>query len=222
MGEVARNTALFKSFPVAVIMTHLMGRGFLNAELGNAGKIKYLGHMLAATTILGGLSIQMKDISKGRDPRNMRSAEFLGAAILQGGGIGILGDFLFSDVNRFGGGLANTIAGPVVGLGADLLKLTIGNLLELGSEGEAKSFGPELVRFLRAMTPGQNLWYTRLAIERLVWDEMLKATDPQYVQRFRRMERKARREFGADFFSRPGRGVIPQRPPDLSTALRGE
>lgn len=222
VGEVARNTALFKSFPATVVMTHLMGRGFFNTELGNTGKFKYLAHMIVATTALGGLAIQLKDISRGRDPRNMRSAEFLGAALLQGGGIGILGDFLFADVNRFGGGLATTIAGPVVGLGQDLLRLTIGNILELGSEGEAKSFGPELIRFLRAMTPGQNLWYTRLAMERLVWDEMLKATDPQYSQRFRRIRRKARKEFGADFFSRPGQGVIPQRAPDLSTALRSD
>lgn len=222
MGEITRNTALFKSFPVAVVMTHFMGRGFMNAELGALGKTKYLAHMIIATSVLGGLAIQMKDISKGRDPRNMRSAEFLGAAILQGGGIGILGDFLFSDVNRFGGGLANTIAGPVAGIGADLLKLTVGNIMEASQEEGVKSFGPELIRFLRALTPGQNLWYTRLAMERLVWDEMLKATDPDYSQRFRRMERRARKDYGSGFFSRPGQGIVPQRAPDLATALRSD
>lgn len=141
-------------------------------------------------------------------------------ALARGGGLGIFGDFLFSDVNRYGGGIWNTIAGPVLGTQLDqATRLTVGNLQELIKEGEAKNAGRELTRFAELMTPGRSLWYARLAMERLIFDEMQKMIDPNANAAFRRIERRAHRERGQSFFSPPGSGFPPKRGPDLGEAL---
>ncbi len=217
-GEILKSVTLFKTFPVTVLQTHLFGRLLGDAQMTVTDRMGYAARMLIATTVLGAMAVQLKDIAKGRDPRPMGSAEFLFAAAAQGGGLGIFGDFLFADHSRLGGGLASTVSGPVFDVLGQAARLTAGNLQELAAEGEAKGFGGELTRFVRALTPGQNLWYTRIATERLVFDNLLRATDPDYALRFRRHERNVERNYGSGFFVPPGRG--PQRAPDLANAFR--
>lgn len=221
VGEVFRNLGLFKSFPVTVFLMHLRGRGYANAERALGARGLYLGGMIASTGIMGALALQLRDVAAGKDPRPMTGSRFWGAAIMQGGGLGIMGDFLFSDVNRFGGGIYTAIAGPVVGQAADVLRLTVGNIEELIQDGEARNAGPELIRFIRGLTPGGNIWYTRLALERGVWDFLLQQSDPDYSARFRRMIRRSERDMGQSFFARPG-GGFPQRAPDLSNIAEPE
>ncbi len=69
------------------------------------------------------------------------------------------------------------------------------------------------------MTPGRSLWYARLAMERLIFDEMQKMIDPTANAAFRRIERRALRERGQSFFSPPGSGFPPERGPKLGKAL---
>ncbi len=79
---------------------------------------------------------------------------------MRGGGVGLFGDFLFADQNRYGGGIVNSLAGPVLGSQVPpALKLTLGNLQELAAEGEARNAGRELSRFIEANMPGRSLWY---------------------------------------------------------------
>lgn len=171
--------------------------------------------------MLGALGEQLSQISKGRDPLNMdgtteKGRAFWLKALTRGGGLGIFGDFLFSDVNRFGGGILNTLAGPVFGTQVpSATRLSIGNLQELVKEGKMRNPGRELTRFVQLMTPGRSLWYGSLAMERLIFDEMQKMIDPNAAQAFRRIEQRARRERGQSYFSPPGRGLPPKRGPRL-------
>ncbi len=102
----------------------------------------------------------------------MSDPAFWAKSAMRGGG-GLFGDFLFADQNRYGGGIVATLTGPV--LGSQLPKaidFTLGNLQELVAEGEAKNAGRKLSRFIEANMPGRSLWYARLAIERLIFDEL--------------------------------------------------
>ncbi len=218
MGEVVRSAALFKTFPVTILQTHVFGRLLRDTQISVRNRIGYGAKLFIGTTVMGALALQLKDISRGRDPRPMTTAEFWTAAAMQGGGLGILGDFLFADHNRYGGSLTASLAGPVAGTLEQAVKLTAGNLQELRDEGEAKNLGPEVVNFVKNLLPGQNLWYTRLAFERTVLDNLMRAADPDYAQRFRRIERRAQRDYGQGFFAPPGGGL--ERGPDLSNALR--
>ena len=209
-GELLRSVAMYKNFGVTLVNTHLM-RGM--AQAGVKGKGAYFADLLISTTVMGALALQMKEVSKGRDTRPMTSTEFWLAAFLQGGGLGIYGDFLFSDVNRFERGLAETLSGPVVGFANDLRKVTLGNLLEAAS-GEDTKAARELVDFVARYSPGASLWYTRLALERTVYDRLRHYVDPKARQKDRRIRSRYRRETGQRYWWAPGKPE-PDRAPDL-------
>ena len=144
----------------------------------------------------------------------MTSKEFWGAAFMQSGGLGIYGDFLMSDHNRFGGGIAQTIAGPVVGLAEDVLKLSMGNVQQ-AIEGEDTNVASDLVKFAGKYTPGSSLWYSRLALERNVLQQLQKFADPKAARKFRKIEKKYMRENNQGYWWRPGE-TSPDRSPEYS------
>ncbi len=216
-GEVLRSAAMYKSFSISLVMTH-MARAAQQASLAKKGK--YAAELLITTTMLGALALQMKEIAKGRDPRDMfgdDAAKFWGAAMIQGGGLGIFGDFLFSDVNRFDRGLGETIAGPVFGFAQDVRRLSVGNTFQVASADDTNA-GREAVNFLRRYTPAGSIWYARLAYERLVLDRLQEMADPRAARSWRATEQRWRRETGQRFWWRPGRGS-PSRAPDFESAI---
>jgi len=220
-GEVTRSAAQFKSF--SAVFLYLNAMRVLPMIAAKDSRIiargaRYAGALLIGTTLAGALSIQLKQVAQGRDPRNMDDRRFWGAAVMQGGGLGIFGDFLFSDVNRFGGGLPTTLAGPAVQHLWDLWTLTGGNMLEL-AEGKDTHAGREAINFLRANTPGGSLWYTRLAYERLVLDQLQYLADPQANKAFKSRQQWWKREMGQDFYWAPGQ-TAPARGPDFSAMWR--
>jgi hypothetical protein len=216
MGELVRNMSQFKSFGVAVAMLHA-SRVAREVGAGRGAKgALYAGSLLLTGGILGSLSLQLKELANGRDPRSMDDPAFWGAALLQGGGMGIYGDFLFANVNRFGGGLAGTIAGPMADRLNAFRDLTIGNVMELGED--KTNFGREAVKFARGNTPGGSLWYVRLAYERVVLDQLQHMVDPEARAAFRKRVQNRKKNYGNDFWWAPG-DAAPARAPDLSSAV---
>ena len=210
VGEISRSFAMYKNFPVTLLNTHVMRA--VNAENFNK-KGAYFADLVISTTLFGALAMQLKEITKGRDPRTVMTPEFWGSALLQGGGLGILGDFLFNDVNRFGGGLEQTIAGPVVGFLDDTRRLTIGNVQELAT-GKDTHFMRELISYAGRYTPGSSIWYLRLALERQILDRLQIWGDPDAKQRMREIEARYRRETGQRYWWSPG-DTEPERGPDF-------
>jgi hypothetical protein len=216
MGELVRNMAQFKSFGVAVAMLHA-SRVAREVGAGRGAKgALYAGSLLLTGGILGSLSLQLKELANGRDPRSMDDPAFWGAALLQGGGMGIYGDFLFANVNRFGGGLSGTLAGPMADRVNALRDLTIGNVMELGED--KTNFGREAVKFARGNTPGGNLWYVRLAYERVVLDQLQHMVDPEARAAFKKRVQNRKKNYGNDFWWKPG-DAAPARAPDLGSAV---
>lgn len=216
VGELlVRNIAMYKSFPVEIIHTHLMRYAGMNG--GQRGR--YLATFLIGSMFMGALAVQMKDIARGKDPRDMdptskEGLKFWAAAAAQGGGLGIFGDFFFSDANRFGKGPVTTFMGPVASAADDLAKLSLGNIQELLG-GEDTNFGREAVQTAGRYTPiASSLFYTKLAFQRLVIDQLSQMADPDANERFRRMERQSRKDYGNEYWWRPGR-ALPSRAPNL-------
>lgn len=222
LGEVGRSMLLFKTFGITVMLTQ--GRRIMEQSAGNAAR--YAAGLFITTTIMGAVALQLKELAKGRDPRAMdgggdagKAAAFWGAAMLQGGGWGIFGDFLSSSTNRFGGGLASTAAGPTVQTADNLLSLTVGNAAR-AVQGDKTNVGRDVVQLLKQETPGGSIWYSRLAFERLVLDQLQAEIDPDHRQAWRRMERRAA-ETGQEFYWEPGEAA-PDRAPDLSAIVGGQ
>ncbi len=214
-GEFVRSFAMYKNFGVTLVNTHIMrGAG----AKGVKGKGRYYADLLISTTIMGALALQLKEMSKGRDPRPMDDAEFWGAAFLQGGGLGIYGDFLFADLNRFDRGLAETVAGPVVGFANDVRNLTYGNIIE-AAKGEDTKVASEMIKFAQRYTPGASMWYMRLGLERMVFDQAKLWADPDAGKKIRRTKRKYAREYGQKFWWEPGK-TTPKRTPNIENIFR--
>ena len=207
-GEFRRSIMQYKSFAVTMLTTHLM-RGI--AEEGLKGKFAYLAPHFIGLTTLGALSYQMREIVKGRDPQNMADAKFWVRAAAQGGGLGVMGDFLYSAVDRHGYSFLGQMAGPAFGLAVDALDLGPYNVGQVARDEDA-NFGRDLARFVERYTPGSSLWYARLALDRLVWDNLQGMLDPRAKTSFRRTEQRAKKETGQQFWWRPGK-LAPHRAP---------
>ena len=216
-GMAMRSVAMYKSFPVGIIHSHLM-RGLNQNSMAKKGR--YLASLIATTTLMGAVSWQMKHISKGRDFENMDPRENLSfwmKAMGQGGGLGLFSDFLFADMTRFGQGALQQVAGPIAGFADDVFSLTAGNVQQYAG-GTKTNLGKELIRFTHRYLPGSSLWYSRLALERLIFDELERMVDPNAAANFRRSDAARRRETGQKMFWGKG-DRTPSRMPNMSAAI---
>lgn len=207
-GEMWRSIMLFKSFPIAMITRHW--RRMADDSMTTGQRLAYGATLLTALEVLGYVAMTLKDLRDGKDPRDITDPRTWAAALMHGGGLGIMGDFMFSDVNRYGSSFTESLAGPLFSTVSDLFRLTWGNVQQ-AAKGEETDAGAELLQFLRGNTPLVNLWYTKAAVERAFLHDMQEAMSPGYL---RRMTRRARREFNQEFWWQPGE-MVPDRAPDF-------
>jgi len=201
-GEAARMTMMYKSFSMTQFMTHMYRNG---PKFVGVYALR-LGIMLTA---MGALAIQMKEISRGREPRQMDGA-FLLAAMMQGGGLGIFGDFIdasgVGNKSRFGNSVMATAMGPGASLVEDVVGLGVSGF-DFATDpftGDDTNLGREGARLLQRYTPGNNLWYARLLFERYLFDNLQEMTDPKAKQNRKKYERKIKTERGQDYWWKRG------------------
>ena len=206
VGEIIRSAALFKSFGISVMVTQSREIMAMGAVDGGAFAARYAGGLMIGTTLMGAAAIQLKEVANGKDPRPMDGEAFWGAAMLQGGGWGIFGDFLNATQNRIGGGLAQSLSGPMVS-----------DIQGIANVAFAQHPERSIVREAKGFLPGNNLWYTRLAFDRMMADQIEEAVNPDYRNSWKRMDRYAR-EYGTQYFWRPG-DFLPERQPDGMNAF---
>jgi len=201
-GEATRFLMSLKSFPLTLVNTHLMRAATQNSM---SDRLAYGGGLLLSTAIMGGVAMQVKDIASGREPRPIGDnpqdmAKFGAAALQQGGGLGLMGDLIFSDANRFGGGLAQTLAGPSVELLDKSWKLSVGNLQQLAKDEET-DFTRELVDYGKRYTP--KTWQFRLLVDSM-YDQAAIMADPKARSRFKRSMRNREADYGQGYWWKKG------------------
>lgn len=212
-GELFRSAAMYKSFAIMILLTH----GMRSLATGSIGQRAWrLGKFLSLMTLAGAAATQAKALLEGKDPRDMSDPLFWFDSFVTGGGSGIYGDLLKQGVDpRYENKLSDLLGGPPVQLLNQTSELTIGNVRDLIA-GKSTHAGRDLARYVRAWTPGT--WYTRLAADRLLFDEMNAQLDPDYRDAWRRQEKRLMENTGQRFFWRPGE-TTPGRAPDLGAAL---
>jgi hypothetical protein len=217
-GEVIRSIMLFKGFPIAMITRH-WGRVADTWRDGDRGMaLAYGAGLTSALTLFGAIAMQMKDMAAGKDPRDSTTLKFWGAAFLQGGGVGIMGDMFYTS---FGGndrsGRPNwaNLAGPVFGDVADAIDLTAGNVGEAW-RGENTHAGAEVLKFTKGHLPFVNVWYARTAIDRAVLNDLQEHMSPGYNAKIKGM---AKRDWGQEYWFAPGDDFSEVRPPDMGAML---
>ena len=152
---------------------------------------------IVGTTVLGYFVMQLKEVAKGREMRPASPEAFIAAA-MQGGGLGIYGDFLFGEANRYGGGTLETIAGPGIGTASELVDL-LQRARGVVTGGDEDLRG-DTVRLLKGNIPFANLFYTKEAMNYLVWYQLQETINPGYL---RRMERRAKNQNDQTFWLPP-------------------
>jgi hypothetical protein len=213
-GEALRSFALFKSFPLGMISRHL--RRAANTEAGMGGTA-YAAQLMLGLTLFGALSLQLKDMASGKDPRDMTTKKAWLSAFMQGGGLGIFGDILYTGMggqNRAGQANWGSLVGPIAGTVFDLANVTLGNIGE-AAQGKETHAGAELLRFGRQNAPLVNLWYARAAIDHMFFHEAQEYFSPGYLNNLRSNTRK---DFGQDYWWAPGE-TMPDRAPNLGAAV---
>ncbi len=198
-GEAVRFFMQFKLFSTTFATRHI-------AREWQRGTIPGAVHLIVATMALGYLSMIAKDLAKGKVPRDPSDFRTWLAAAQQGGGLGIYGDFLFGDYSRFGSGPLETLAGPAVGTAGELLrafsdtKAGISDLLQGKKSRHFHSVASELTRFGANNVPLVNQFYTKAALDYLIFFQISETMNPGYLHR---MERKMQQDNGQRFIIPP-------------------
>lgn len=216
-GEIMRSVGQYKNFPVTVAM-NMVGRYVFGKNTGNVmTRMGYTSGMVVGMTMMGALAVQLKELSKGRDPRSMDDSEFWIQAFTTGGAAGILGEIILSGETRHGRGPLEATLGPTGGLIFDVGRLAASRFAEEPDEKAGKA-----IESLTNYVPFNSLWYARTALERNVRNTLLSATDDTYARRQRDKERKLRNRTGQKYYWKYQNNLedraVPQRPPDFGAA----
>lgn len=198
IGEFRRSATMFMSFSAVMPMLH--GYRILQ-EINRGSAVRGVGYATALMLVMtmgGALSMQSKQIGGGKETRDPTTKEFWAAAALQGGGMGLWGDFFFADVNRFGGTIPMTGGGPAVQLGADIL----GALHHAFTD--PSKLDDDITQIIGSKFPGSNTWYLKLAWDRYVEDNLTRLTNPDAEAKFRRRVNKTKRDYDQGYWWKPG------------------
>ncbi len=219
-GEVARNIALFKNFPLT--MMHMQLFNAVQSRAGLHNKAAMMANIVIGGMVFGAIATQSKHFASGRDPASMdpttpEGRAFWGSALTQGGGLSLFGDFLFADQNRFGKGLTASFMGPVWDLGDDITRFTYGNIQQAFSKEDMNVSG-EALKLARKYMPFGKMWYWKLGFERKVLDQMDMYLDPKAHKRMQRQEQQYWKERKQKSWWKKG-SASPERAPNLEAAL---
>lgn len=202
----------FLSFPITVLLDNV--RRFMYHPSYLAARNKYMdaAKLVTNATLIGGVVLQAKAISDGKDPMDMSTPDFWARAVLQGGALGWFGDVLLGDPSFYNEAIS---AGPVIGMVNQAVSI-VGNARK-ALAGEETSVAKDTEKFFRQNTPGTNLWYTKLLMRRYIWDQLRLMADPKAHKAMKRAETRMKNETGQQYFWRPGR-FKPDRGPRGATA----
>lgn len=218
LGEFARMTMQFKSFPIAMISRHwrriMESKSSMDGAPAMANKAAYTAALAVSGTILGAIAFQTKQVVQGKDPIDMTTPKFWTRAIAQGGGAGFMGDIVLGDTTQDRSpldSLSRLTMGPSFGSLADAWELTKGNFDEWNA-GKDTHAGAEALRLAKGHLPYINIWYSKAALDHLLLHSLQENLSPGYLDRQRS---RAQNDWEQGYFWTPGE-ALPDRAPDVS------
>lgn len=199
VGEIKKGFLMLKSFPVTIFMDQMT---LMLRNLGEHGGTR-AGIIMAGTAfmgaMLGAMAIWNRHLINGREPNmseDIRNPEFWVAALMQGSGIGIVGDMVMSlnGVSRFNRGFGHFVMGAGFGKAEKMLEYIIrGDLTKV-------------MRELGNAVPVAGVWWARPVTSQLITDVIEAAFDPKSARKNRRFREKFwKSEFGVERWSKEGR-----------------
>ena len=199
-GETIRFVGQFKAFPLA-ILNKVLGREMSYFKGPNVTKADYargavgITALMTTSLFMGYLSMSIKDLLKGKEPRDPNNAKTIMAAFLQGGGLGIYGDVLFKEV-RGSADIIAGLAGPTITTGADILLA-----IKYGMTGEGGSAAKAAYRAISTNIPFLNLFYIKSAYDYLIGHQLMETMNPGVLKR---VEKRMKKDYNQEYlFTKP-------------------
>lgn len=204
---------------VTHIQAQLLRNNILLATKGS--KIGYVAGYLAYGAMFAALGAQMKSLKEGNDLRSPEDPGLYLDAMIQT--TGVPGDLLQRILTSSDAAdVAKSLAGPIPGLALATIvtSYSAGKHVIDGDSDKARKQAASLLNELKkGLVPGQNLWYTKVAIDRLVFDQLQKAVDPRASSAFRRSQRSLEKRTGQEMWWEKG-DLLPSRLPEVSNPPR--
>jgi len=193
IGEAVSFLGQFKGFPIA-IYNKVIGRDIAYMKAGPNQDIGRGARGIAATIVtsalLGYASMTIKDLLKGRSPRDPSKLKTVLASLLQGGGLGLYGDVLFKE-QRDGSTIIAGLAGPTATTAADVLLA-----INYGIRGEGGKAGKAAYRAVSSNIPFMNLFYIKTVYDYLIGFNMMETMSPGALKR---VERRMKKDYNQEY-----------------------
>lgn len=198
VGEALRFFSQFKAFPFAIVqktlsreISFLRQKGFANKARGITG----LGSIFLTSALMGYLSMTIKDLIKGKSPRDPTKIKTFNSAIMQGGGLGIYGDVLFQET-RQGSEIGGSLLGPVPLTAFDILQS-----FKYLKDGKGDLAARSAHKAVTQNIPFLNLFYIKTAFDYIIGYQMMETLSPGVLER---IENRMERDYGQEFlFTKP-------------------
>ena len=189
-GEAARFMFQFKAFPLAILQK-AMGREISSFRAGNYGEGFWgVVSLIVGSGMFGYISMTAKDLVRGKSPKDPTKKKTFFNAMLQGGGLGIYGDFLFGQ--SFSGlDILATAGGPAA---TEFAKA--GNAFRYAFQGEFSKAGKAAYKSVVGNTPFLNLFYLKTAFDYAIGYQIMETLSPGHL---RKMEKRMKKETGQEF-----------------------
>jgi len=182
-GEVVRSGTQFGSFTATQLM-HMVYRYGASERVNGVGtRSAYLASSAVGMTLLGAIAYQLREIAKGREPRDMGDPQFWAMAFAYGGSAPLLMELMLTGQSRHGTSGLEAILGPPGMIPVTLAKASFGTLGKVFTgEDWAEHLGKQAEQ-MSTLTPFQSLWWGRAFMQRAVRDNILGRVDPTYAAR---------------------------------------
>lgn len=196
-GEAARFMFQFKAFPLAILQK-VIGREYSSARADRKLEAFWgITGLIVGSGIFGYISMTAKDLVRGKSPKDPTKKKTIYNAMLQGGGLGIYGDFLFGQ-SFSGFDMLATAAGPAA---TEFAK--VANAFRYAFQGEPSKAGKQAYKSLVGNVPFLNLFYLKTAFDYAIGYQILETLSPGHL---RKMEKKMKKETGQEFLlTKPSR-----------------
>jgi hypothetical protein len=151
--------------------------GRMVEQSGVGGKLGYFLSVAVPVTVMGALAQQLYEIANGRDPKPMdpttpEGRHLWGQGLLKGGALGPVGDFIgLTAQGRY------MSARRICRRAADRRRRSrdLGRARNGHGKPRAKY---QLAAARQGADPGNNVWYARLVLDRLLADQVQRQVDP--------------------------------------------
>jgi hypothetical protein len=189
-GALWTSISSLKSYGLSVHTLHFYRMFEMMRREGLAPAAMYAGTLLVGGTSLAFLAQQAQEKVAGRDFREVTDIEAWQEAVIKGGGLGVFSDAFTYGESEDGKDVINALAGPLLDMFGQTFNASRAAIDQIGDgiKGEEtdSNAGREFIKLLKKITPFTTNWYTKLATERMVWDNLQRVMDPEADEAFQR------------------------------------